>query len=478
MPLHPPERRPCPVRKPPGHRSECRCAKFTPVGPDVFAVRHRGGEDRPARDECRRPSLSPRRTADRTGATTKMRRGREAKCRASYPHRPAERGCKRMSEGNGRVPLRRTAGRSFLRGEAPRRDGRTRQLRPGIAKGEPAGRGDKSFGEAVLAAHGRAELPPRRSPEKGRADLTAAARDREGRSRRQGAIRVSTRPSAAGKATADRTGATTKTRRGGEAGRRSAELPIRTGRPNAVASGCRKETAAFPCGARPGGASSEARPREGTGGPDSCGPGSRRAKPSAAEKATADRTGATTKTRRGGEAGRRSAELPIRTGRPNAVASGCRKETAASPCGARPGGAPSEARHREGTGVPDSCGPGSRRVSRRGGAIKVSARPSLRRTAGRSFLRGEAPRRDGRSQRIRSETEQADKPRKPETESTEAPLRHVGRSRRGCCCRGGERNRRARSEEKAHRRRSRNGGKRSAEETGSRRRTEAGDRPE
>ena len=393
MPLHPPERRPCPVRKPPGHRSECRCAKFTPVGPDVFAVRHRGGEDRPARDECRPPSLSPRRTADRTGATTKMRRGREAKCRASYPHRPAERGCKRMSEGNGRVPLRRTAGRSFLRGEAPRRDGRTRQLRPGIAKGEPAGRGDKSFGEAVLAAHGRAELPPRRSPEKGRADLTAAARDREGRSRRQGAIRVSTRPSAAG-------------------------------------------------------------------------------------KATADRTGATTKTRRGGEAGRRSAELPIRTGRPNAVASGCRKETAASPCGARPGGASSEARHREGTGVPDSCGPGSRRVSRRGGAIKVSARPSLRRTAGRSFLRGEAPRRDGRSQRIRSETEQADKPRKPETESTEAPLRHVGRSRRGCCCRGGERNRRARSEEKAHRRRSRNGGKRSAEETGSRRRTEAGDRPE
>ena len=233
---------------------------------------------------------------------------------------------------------------------------------PGSRRAQPAGRGDKSFGEAVLAAHGRAELPPRRSPEKGRADLTAAARDREGRSRRQGAIRVSTRPSAAGKATADRTGATTKTRRGGEAGRRSAELPIRTGRPNAVASGCRKETAASPCGARPGGASSEARPREGTGGPDSCGPGSRRAKPSAAEKATADRTGATTKTRRGGEAGRRSAELPIRTGRPNAVASGCRKETAASPCGARPGGAPSEARHREGTGVPDSCGPGSRRA--------------------------------------------------------------------------------------------------------------------
>ena len=392
MPLHPPERRPCPVRKPPGHRSECRCAKFTPVGPDVFAVRHRGGEDRPARDECRRPSLSPRRTADRTGATTKMRRGREAKCRASYPHRPAERGCKRMSEGNGRVPLRRTAGRSFLRGEAPRRDGRTRQLRPGIAKGEPAGRGDKSFGEAVLAAHGRAELPPRRSPEKGRADLTAAARDREGRSRRQGAIRVSTRPSAAGKATADRTGATTKTRRGGEAGRRSAELPIRTGRPNAVASGCRKETAASPCGARPGGASSEARPREGTGRLGSCGPGPRRAQPA-------------------------------------------------------------------------------------GRAIRVSARPSLRHAVGRSFLRGETPRRDGRIQRIRSETEQADKPRKPETESTEAPLRHVGRSRRGCCCRE-ERNRRARSEEKTHRRRFRNGGKRSAEETGSRRRTEAGDRPE
>ena len=392
MPLHPPERRPCPVRKPPGHRSECRCAKFTPVGPDVFAVRHRGGEDRPARDECRRPSLSPRRTADRTGATTKMRRGREAKCRASYPHRPAERGCKRMSEGNGRVPLRRTAGRSFLRGEAPRRDGRTRQLRPGIAKGEPAGRGDKSFGEAVLAAHGRAELPPRRSPEKGRADLTAAARDREGRSRRQGAIRVSTRPSAAGKATADRTGATTKTRRGGEAGRRSAEPPIRTGRPNAVASGCRKETAASPCGARPGGASSEARPREGTGRLGSCGPGPRRAQPA-------------------------------------------------------------------------------------GRAIRVSARPSLRRAVGRSFLRGETPRRDGRIQRIRSETEQADKPRKPETESTEAPLRHVGRSRRGCCCRE-ERNRRARSEEKTHRRRFRNGGKRSAEETGSRRRTEADDRPE
>ena len=230
-----------------------------------------------------------------------------------------------------------------------------------------------------LAAHGRAELPPRRGPEKGRADPTAAARDREGRSR----------------------------------------PPRRKRRPT--------------------------------------GPERRRKRE---------------------EAGRRNAEPPIRTGRPNAVASGCRKETAASPCGARPGGASSEARHREGTGVPDSCGPGSRRVSRRGGAIKVSARPSLRRTAGRSFLRGEAPRRDGRSQRIRSETEQADKPRKPETESTEAPLRHVGRSRRGCCCRGGERNRRARSEEKAHRRRSRNGGKRSAEETGSRRRTEAGDRPE
>ena len=238
-----------------------------------------------------------------------------------------------MPEGNGRVPLRRTAGRSFLRGEAPRRDGRTRQLRPGIAKGEAVRRGESDgrqdrsddenakrrggempsllFAQAgrtrlqadagrkrprPLAAHGREELPPRRGTEKGRAYPTAAARDREGR-------------------------------------------------------------------------------------------------------------------------------------------------------------------------------------SRRGGAIKVSARPSLRRTAGRSFLRGEAPRRDGRSQRIRSETEQADKPRKPETESTEAPLRHVGRSRRGCCCRE-ERNRRARSEEKAHRRRSRNGGKRSAEETGSRRRTEAGDRPE
>ena len=171
MPLHPPERRPCPVRKPPGHRSECRCAKFTPVGPDVFAVRHRGG---------------------------------------------------------GRTDPRGTnaVGRRFPRG------------------GRPTG------------------------PER----------------------------------------------------RRKCE-----------------------------------------------------------------------------EAGRRSAEPPIRTGRPNAVASGCRKETAASPCGARPGGASSEARHREGTGVPDSCGPGSRRVSRRGGAIKVSARPSLRRTAGRSFLRGEAPRKDGRT---------------------------------------------------------------------------------
>ena len=124
-------------------------------------------------------------------------------------------------------------------------------------------------------------------------------------------------------------------------------------------------------------------------------------RPSLSPRRTADRTGATTKTRRGGEAGRRNAEPPIRTGRPNAVASGCRKETAASPCGARPGGVLSEARHREGTGVPDSCGPGSRRVSRRGGAIKVSARPSLRRTAGRSFLRGEAPRRDGRTRQLR-----------------------------------------------------------------------------
>ncbi len=224
---------------------------------------------------------------------------------------------------------------------------------PGSRRAQPAGRGDKSFGEAVLAAHGRAELPPRRSPEKGRADLTAAARDREGRSRRQGAIRVSTRPSAAGKATADRTGATTKTRRGGEAGRRSAELPIRTGRPNAVASGCRKETAASPCGARPGGASSEARPREGTGGPDSCGPGSRRAKPSAAEKATADRTGATTKTRRGGEAKCRASY----SHRP--AERGCKR-------------------------MPEGNG-----------------RVPLRRTAGRSSLRGEAPRRDGRTRQLR-----------------------------------------------------------------------------
>ena len=316
---------------------------------------------------------------DRSDDENAKRRGsREAKCRASYSHRPAERGCKRMPEGNGRIPLRRTAGRSSLRGEAPRRDGRTRQLRPGIAKGEPAGRGDKSFGEAVLAAHGRAELPPRRGPEKGRADPTAAARDREGRSR----------------------------------------PPRRKRRPT--------------------------------------GPERRRKRE---------------------EAGRRNAEPPIRTGRPNAVASGCRKETAASPCGARPGGASSEARPREGTGRLGSCGPGPRRAQPAGRAIRVSARPSLRHAVGRSFLRGETPRRDGRIQRIRSETEQADKPRKPETESTEAPLRHVGRSRRGCCCRE-ERNRRARSEEKTHRRRFRNGGKRSAEETGSRRRTEADDRPE
>ena len=229
-----------------------------------------------------------------------------------------------------------------------------------------------------LAAHGRAELPPRRGPEKGRADPTAAARDREGRSR----------------------------------------PPRRKRRPT--------------------------------------GPERRRKRE---------------------EAGRRNAEPPIRTGRPNAVASGCRKETAASPCGARPGGASSEARPREGTGRLGSCGPGPRRAQPAGRAIRVSARPSLRHAVGRSFLRGETPRRDGRIQRIRSETEQADKPRKPETESTEAPLRHVGRSRRGCCCRE-ERNRRARSEEKTHRRRFRNGGKRSAEETGSRRRTEAGDRPE
>ena len=110
----------------------------------------------------------------------KRRGGREAKCRASYSHRPAERGCKRMPEGNGRVPLRRTAGRSFLRGEAPRRDGQTWQLRPGTAKGAAGGEGDKSFGEAVLAARSRAELPPRRDPEKGRADSTNTVRNRTG----------------------------------------------------------------------------------------------------------------------------------------------------------------------------------------------------------------------------------------------------------------------------------------------------------
>ena len=127
-----------------------------------------------------RPSAAGKATADRTGATTKTRRGGEAKCRASYSHRPAERGCKRMPEGNGRVPLRRTAGRSFLRGEAPRRDGQTWQLRPGTAKGAAGGEGDKSFGEAVLAARSRAELPPRRDPEKGRADSTNTVRNRTG----------------------------------------------------------------------------------------------------------------------------------------------------------------------------------------------------------------------------------------------------------------------------------------------------------
>ena len=116
-----------------------------------------------------------------------------------------------------------------------------------------------------LAAHGRAELPPRRGPEKGRADPTAAARDREGRSRPPRRKRRPTGPE--------------RRRKREEAGRRNAEPPIRTGRPNAVASGCRKETAASPCGARPGGAPSEARHREGTGVPDSCGPGSRRAQP-------------------------------------------------------------------------------------------------------------------------------------------------------------------------------------------------------
>ena len=432
-----------------------------------------GGEDRPARDECRPPSLSPRRTADRTGATTKMRRGREAKCRASYPHRPAERGCKRMSEGNGRVPLRRTAGRSFLRGEAPRRDGRTRQLRPGIAKGEPAGRGDKSFGEAVLAAHGRAELPPRRSPEKGRADLTAAARDREGRSRRQGAIRVSTRPSAAGKATADRTGATTKTRRGGEAkcrasySHRPAErgckrmpegngrVPLRRTAGRSFLRGEAPRRDGRTRQLRPGIAKGEAVRRGESDGRQ-------------------DRSDDENAKRRGGEmpsllfaqAGRTRLQADAGRKRPRPLAAHGREEL------------PPRRGTEKGRAYPTAAARDREGRSRRGGAIKVSARPSLRRTAGRSFLRGEAPRRDGRSQRIRSETEQADKPRKPETESTEAPLRHVGRSRRGCCCRGGERNRRARSEEKAHRRRSRNGGKRSAEETGSRRRTEAGDRPE
>ena len=190
-----------------------------------------------------------------------------------------------------------------------------------------------------LAAHGRAELPPRRGPEKGRADPTAAARDREGRSRPPRRKRRPTGPE--------------RRRKREEAGRRNAEPPIRTGRPNAVASGCRKETAASPCGARPGGASSEARPREGTGGPDSCGPGSRRAKPSAAEKATADRTGATTKTRRGGEAKCRASY----SHRP--AERGCKR-------------------------MPEGNG-----------------RVPLRRTAGRSSLRGEAPRRDGRTRQLR-----------------------------------------------------------------------------
>ena len=344
---------------------------------------------------------------------------------------------------------------------------------PGSRRAQPAGRGDKSFGEAVLAAHGRAELPPRRSPEKGRADLTAAARDREGRSRRQGAIRVSTRPSAAGKATADRTGATTKTRRGGEAkcrasySHRPAErgckrmpegngrVPLRRTAGRSFLRGEAPRRDGRTRQLRPGIAKGEAVRRGESDGRQ-------------------DRSDDENAKRRGGEmpsllfaqAGRTRLQADAGRKRPRPLAAHGREEL------------PPRRGTEKGRAYPTAAARDREGRSRRGGAIKVSARPSLRRTAGRSFLRGEAPRRDGRSQRIRSETEQADKPRKPETESTEAPLRHVGRSRRGCCCRGGERNRRARSEEKAHRRRSRNGGKRSAEETGSRRRTEAGDRPE
>lgn len=127
-------------------------------------------------------------------------------------------------------------------------------------------------------------------------------------------------------------------------------------------------------------------------------------RPSLSPRRTADRTGATTKTRRGGEAGRRNAEPPIRTGRPDAVASGCRKETAASPCGARPGGASSEARHRERAGRTWQLLPGTAKGEPAGRAIRVSTRPSLRRMAGRSFLRGEAPRRDGQTWQLRPGT--------------------------------------------------------------------------
>ena len=150
MPLHPPERRPCPVRKPPGHRSECRCAKFTPVGPDVFAVRHRGGGGQTRAG--RMPSAVAFPAAD----------GRQ--------DRSDDENAKRQG---GEVP-------SLLSAQA----GRTR-LQADVGRKRPR----------PLAAHGREELPPRRGTEKGRAYPTAAARDREGRSRRGGAIKVSARPS-------------------------------------------------------------------------------------------------------------------------------------------------------------------------------------------------------------------------------------------------------------------------------------------
>src|SRR5699024_3737667 len=65
------------------------------------------------------------------------------------------------------LPPRRGSenGRADLTAAARDREGRSRR---------------GGFGEAVLAAHGREELPPRRGSENGRADLTAAARDREG----------------------------------------------------------------------------------------------------------------------------------------------------------------------------------------------------------------------------------------------------------------------------------------------------------